>query len=479
MRIRTPGEGRGGEPVLEGTLPPRDVAGARFASTPRQSRTMAPQLHGAPNSTRAGEHLTTALAAAPTSPEGIVLGRDQLSHAIVAHDPVTAYQMDTITSPLTIAIGDIGSGKSSLLKTQYVLRALAMARRRCVVIDKKDEQGEGEYAGLTRRFGTEPIRMRLDGDGSILNPIDPVIVGGENSAPERNLQALIENISGHELNLWERKSLRFALRHAQATTGERRAATLADVAAPLGKIRPDSVPAEGAGAERFELASLTVRFAIEELLETYGCMFDGETSKEVNLNDKLTTFDVSQLPDAGPAVPGVVGVAHGWLMGLLRRERGMMTHFIAEEGWHLLNGPNAHVIGGANVKLARGLGLVMVIALHKPADIQLNPAAEPVLAEAQTIHVFANSRRADAQRVVDLFDLDSNSLELIMQLPKGHHLLKIGSRPEIHVRHVRSEMEKVLTNTDAAMLAANRPRATPATTTKLPTNDSTTPAGTR
>ena len=44
-------------------------------------------------------------------------------------------------------------------------------------------------------------------------------------------------------------------------------------------------------------------------------------------------FRPDSLPDSGPAVPSVVGVAHGWLMGLLRRDRGQATHFVAEEGW--------------------------------------------------------------------------------------------------------------------------------------------------
>ena len=436
---------------------PGRLPGARFVVTKNEARLLTPPLNGAPNSTRAGQLLTTALAAAPTSSRGIVLGRDQLSHAIVAHDPVTAYAEGRITSPLTIAIGDIGSGKSSLLKTQYVVRALTLRNRRCVVIDKKDERGEGEYAQLTRAFGAEPIRMRLDGEGAILNPIDPLIVGTDTHAPERHLRALIETVTGQSLGIWEAKALRFALQQAMAARGSAdRAPTLTDLVQRLGHERPSYISASSPAGRDFEMAAFTVRFAIEELLETYGALFDGETSSHVNLEDKLTTFDVSQLPDSGPSVGAVVGVCHGWLMGTLRRNRGFTTHFVAEEGWHLLNGPNAAVIGGANVKLARGLSLVIIIALHKPADIQLNPAAEPVLAEAQTLHVFANARREDARRVVELFNLDANSEELIMQLPRGHHLLKIGKQAETHVRHVRSDFETVVTNTDAAMLAGTR-----------------------
>lgn len=448
---------------VDGVMFPWDARGARLYPTKRQAKLFAPTYKGSPNTTRAGELLTTALAAAPTSTKGIVIGRDQLSHAVVAHDAVTAYEAGDITSPLTLIIGDVGRGKSSLIKTVYVLRALTLRNRRCVVIDKKDEGGEGEYGSLTRQFGSEPIRLRLDGEGSTINPIDPLIAGHEISAPERTLQALIENIAGVQLGVWERRALRHALRSAQDSLEGRRVATLEDVAHLLGTIRPDVLAKAGSATDTFDQSAMFVRFAVEELLETYGTMFSGETSRGVDLADKLTTFDVSQLPDSGPAVAAAVGVAHGWLMGTLRRQRGKTTHFIAEEGWHLLNGPNARVIGGANVKLARGYGLVMIIALHKPSDIELNNDAAPVFAEAQTVHIFGNSRLADAQKVVDMFDLDADSTEAIMHLPKGHHLLKIGTRPEIHVQHVRSPLETELTNTDAAMLA--RSSATETTNT--------------
>lgn len=439
----------------EDVMPPKKVAGSRLAKSPKEARLTIPRWRGAPSTTHNAELFATAMAAAPTSTQGIVIGRDQLSHAIVAHDSVTAYQNKDITSPLVIVMGDVGSGKSSLIKTVYVLRALAMRSRRVVVIDKKDERGEGEYAGLTRQFGAEPIRMRLDSTSSTLNPLDPVIAGQSVGAPERVVQALIENIGGVDLGVWERKALRHALRTAQAQHAGR-AATLGDMVAALSDAQrlPDGLTTTSAAADRYLEAALSVRFTVEEILESYGRMFDGETSSDVNLSDKLTTFDVSQLPDAGPAVAAVVGVAHGWLMGKLRTQRGMMTHFIAEEGWHLLNGPNARVIGGDNVKLARGLGLVIVFALHKPADIELNPAAAPVFAEAQTVHIFANARRADARRCIELFDLSPSSEELITRLRPGQHLLKIGARPEIHVAHVRSELEEGLTNTDAAMTAA-------------------------
>ena len=54
--------------------------------------------------------------------------------------------------------------------------------------------------------------------------------------------------------------------------------------------------------------------------------------------------------------------------------------------------------------------------------------------------------------------LDPSSAGVLANLATGHHLLKIGSRREIHVEHVRSTVEKVITNTDSAMMLDGRGR---------------------
>ena len=75
------------------------------------------------------------------------------------------------------------------------------------------------------------------------------------------------------------------------------------------------------------------------------------------LHPKLTTFDVSALPEDGPSTAMVMVVANAWLMGMLTHDRGWRTNFIAEEGWHLLGGPGGRVIRSKS-KLSRGLGRV-------------------------------------------------------------------------------------------------------------------------
>src|SRR5699024_7878095 len=240
----------------------------------------------------------------------------------------------------------------------------------------------------------------------------------------------------------------------QVETTPRAEAVLTDVLGALGRIEDDPSDAYrdlSAGAkEQLHKAALGVRFLLTGLLEEYSGVFDGPTSPGVRLNRKLTSFDISQLPDDGPVVPIVMAIANMWLLGSLRADRGIKTNLIVEEGWHLMAGPSARLLR-SNTKLARGLGLALIVAIHKIADIPHDSPAMAVLQEAQTVHVYNQSRAADVQRCVNDFNLDPSAASLIGQLGRGRYLFKRGSEPELLVRHTRSDLEKKLTDTDEAM----------------------------
>src|SRR5699024_7036399 len=98
-----------------------------------------------------------------------------------------------------------------------------------------------------------------------------------------------------------------------------------------------------------------------------------------------------------------------------------------------------------------GLGLALVVAIHKLADIPTTSPAMAVLQEAQTVHVYRQSRAADVERCVRDFNLTPDAAQVIPALDPGFHLFKRGAAPEVMVQHVRSELEERLTETDAAM----------------------------
>ena len=260
--------------------------------------------------------------------------------------------------------------------------------RRVATIDKKNRGGEGEYAEATRQMGTEPLKMLLGAGGTRINPLDPVTLHGDGVAGQlRLLIAVAEQANGGlPLDKWERAGLRYAhqrtLRRCEAKD---RVPVLADLVTNFGVFDADQIAGLSVQAcERLHQAAIGVRFLFEAVVsDELAGLFDGPTSPHVRLADRLTTFDVSQLPEDGPAVSMVMAVVNVWLLGVLRRDPGWQTNFVAEEGWHLLGGPGGRLFR-SNSKLARALGLSNIAAIHHTGDIPPDSPAIAMIKEAQT-----------------------------------------------------------------------------------------------
>ncbi|TFD11343.1 ATP/GTP-binding protein [Cryobacterium sp. TMT1-21] len=418
----------------------------------------APRLAGAPSTTRQAEILNTGIIGAPTGIDGVVNGTDTLSSTMISHDAPTAYNATPrkLTSPNVLIIGTVGSGKSSFTKTVMVMRPLLLKNHRAVVFDKKDEGGEGEYAGVTRRMGTEPLRFDPDGSGTRFNLMDPLIAQGTGLQGQMLLINAVARIARGDTPAteWEEKATRYALQLLfEKFQDTRRAATTTDLMPFLGLV-PTDQGLSGEASERFHQAGLSIRFGLQNLLETYAGVFDGETSRRVDLSHKLTTFDISQLPDSGPAIPTVMAIGNMWLMGRLREERGFVTNVIYEEGWHMIGGPSAQLVK-SNQKLSRSLGISNVFVMHKGTDIPPDSPGYTVVQEAQTVYAFRQDRPEDARWAQETFNFAPDTAATLMGLNPGHCVFKYGSNPETHIRHIRSDWEVEVTNTDSAMAAGN------------------------
>jgi len=431
------------------------VRGPRFAG----KATLKVRQEGAPTTTRQAEVLNTAIIGSPGDERGVVIGSDHLSGAMIAHDPFTAYEGATITSPNVCLVGMLGSGKSSLIKTVYVERPLNLLRRRAVVMDKKLRGGQGEYAELTRWFGAEPFRFDPDGESTCMNVLDPVILAGGGPAAQRRLLSALAELAGDgPLDEWHNAALTkaYAALMRQFETGihRRPVPVVADLLAHIPGVvnSPEFEHRRPATLDLIERSAWSLRFRLERLLDDdLAGLFDGETSRHVTLHPKLTTFDISALPEDGPSTSMVMVIANAWLMGMLTRTPGYRTNFIAEEGWHLLGGPGGKFLR-ANSKLSRGRGLSTVAAIHHMTDIPPGSDAIAMIKEAQTIHLFRQEHDDDIADCVRYFNLERSNAAALGSLPQGDHLLKVGTHKEIRVRHVRTPREIAFTETDAAML---------------------------
>lgn len=435
---------------------------------------------GALSTTRQMEVSLLAVPWAPTDHRGLIVGIDVDSGQIIIHDPFVSYP-ERVGDPNVCVIGDVGSSKSSLLKTWGVLRPLLMGRD-IVVVDKKPQGSdatEGEYAPLSRLLGREPITFRIGRRGVSLNLLDDNIapyldidpldanaatledsedeVATADSRPEnqnRLLRVVVETIMGRNLTPREGKALRTAHRRARQDAAEaEKTPTLRMLMQRLIDPHADDAALVHEGVDAMRAWGLDMAFEIERMIsDDLAGLFDGETSESVRLGTGLTVFDISQLPESGPAIPLVMMVVNTWLANHLYSQRaaGRKTHFIVEEAWHVVVGEVASVIR-RNLKVSRGIGLGNWFAFHHVSDIPKNSAAETILKECSTVAVYMQKRSKDAKAAVEFFDLAAGSDHSIKRLTRGECLFKIGQKPALNLKHTRSDLEVILTDTDAAM----------------------------
>lgn len=404
-----------------------------------------------------------AVSGAPTSQEGLLVGIDAWSMWPVMHDVFEAYNdpSNALSSPNCVVIGDIGKGKSSLIKTWAVVRQLLLGRR-VVVIDKKwqaTETGrEGEYVGTARSLGYQPIQFKVGGGGSCINVLDPAISStgaGVTAGQQAILEAIGVEATGRKLTSKEKKALRVARKTAIAkAAAEERIADIGDVLAYL--FLPDAEIVDGEPGVRSidELREwgLDLAFDMEVLVndELRG-LIDGPTSEDLDLQGGLMVFDISALPDEGPAIPIIMAVINTWLRStIMAREDTVPTIFVIEEGWHIVEGAFAKVTQ-KNQKLARGLAFQNVTALQHISDIDERSPAISTIKEAETVFVFGQRKTEDAEACARMLNWPPGAVELIQHLPQGSCLLQIANQDPILVTCMRSSFEVGVANTDAAM----------------------------
>lgn len=421
--------------------------------------------------TRQAEALNLALSSPPTSSRGLIVGTDLLSGQLVVHDPFVAYEDKLISSVNVAVIGDVGKGKSSLLKTWACTRQLLLGNRRVVVLDKKLQAGLGEYTALARFLGAPSIRFSVDGTGSRLNLLDPVIALGGDQIDDAGytldnterptgqmmlLRAVLAEALGRTVTEREGKALRLALLAATRDARERdRVPIIGDVVHYLLHPIADDADALNRTVAELQDWGLDAAFALERMIqEDLAGLVDGETSPEVNLDHPsgLTHIDISALPTEGPALRVVMALINTWQTNMLaaRSERAEQTVNIIEEGWHVAEGSIGQVLR-RNVKLSRGLGLSTVVGIHHVADLATGSPGRALLQEAETRFIYGQGSYDDARACAELYNLPPGTAETIMALEQGTCLLQVGSRDPILVRHERSPREIALTDTDGAL----------------------------
>jgi hypothetical protein len=424
--------------------------------------------------TRQAEVLNIALAARPGWLDRLLIGRNVRTGAAVTYDPFVSYadpREPHFTSTVISVIGNLGMGKSTLMKVLFVLRMLLLGRR-VVVLDKKRQGAAGEYAPIAHALGTQSVRF-VPGGGpgsSRINLIDPHIgvataaggatADGRPAGQLELVQRVIATYLGRQLGVLGIEALRVGLLAApRRAEPAGREPDVYDLIWCMQHPDPNQVrqlydhswTAQQIADWGTEAAAALLVLVNGEL----SGVIDGPTSAEVSVDHPsgLTVFDISALPNSGPALGVVMLLIQTWLAGLLagRSAAKEQTVLVVEEGWHVAAG-NLGEMFKEQAKLSRALGLCLVAGFHHPSDLPPSSPARALMQESSTWFLFGQDKPDDIEETLKIAQLPAELAPVLAALPRGQCLLvKAGADPE-HVDVGITDWEAELTNTDAQLL---------------------------
>lgn len=427
-------------------------------------------------STRQAEALSPALVATGTgqSLAGPPFAIDQHTGTALCADPHELYNSEPrrLSAPNVAVLGDIGSGKSSLAKTHYVMRPLATGRHVCV-FDRKRQDGTGEYHQLADAVGGQVIRFDRSG-GSMINVLDPRISQHDSDndtsgglVGQDRLLLMVSEFAHGELTSRERAALRgahhTALAHAQQ---QARVPVISDVIdalyAPTTESLPRTVLAETGRLTAEDMFQWGLGLALD--LDRFvrgdlSGLIDGPTQAAdggpLDLTDRLLVIDTSALDEDSPALALVMAIMSTYLTAVWSQTPGQRL-MVIEEGYHMVSLPGVAAIFRSLAKRGRGIGASTVSLFHHISDVPRTSAAMSLLRECGMAHVYRQSREDDIADAITLFGLPEHLTEDLPYFQDGEHVLRIEAETPRRVQALRTALETELTNTDDAMAGGTR-----------------------
>ena len=373
---------------------------------------------------------------------GAYIGRDLFGGAFV-YDAFELYEHGHLTSPNMVVAGQLGRGKSALIKS-FALRQMTFGRR-IMVMDPK-----GEYEPLARACGCEPIRL-APGGRTRLNPLDERISHAERLR-------LLNAVAAAALDRTLRPHERTALEQALEGAGQRSEPTIPKVVKRL--LQPTAAAAKAVSTDQASLQEWGREAAFELRRLVSGDlrgMFDAKTSSWVDLDAPLVVLDLSAVYDSD-ALGILMTCAAAWLQGLLAGDDGRKTIFVVDEAWAILSSLGIAKWLQASFKLSRARGLQNVAVMHRFSDLaatgsqgsQQERVTRGLLSDTETKVVYAQPH-SEIEATRKLLGLTATEAALLPQLERGVALWKVGERSFL-VWHRLGATERVLVDTDARMI---------------------------
>ena len=377
---------------------------------------------------------------------GVLIGTDLLG-GLFAYDPFELYRAGVLTNPNAIVFGQIGRGKSALIKT-YLLRQLAFSRQ-AFVLDPK-----GEYGALAASIGHTSLALK-PGGAIRLNPLDLADGDDARARQLQLLEALLGSSTGRAIGPRERAALEVALDRA----GREAPPTIPRVVEAL--LDPDGVAAAMLRTSVAELVADGRDIGLELRRLVHGDlagMFDGPTTEDLAIEGALVVLDLSALYGS-PALGILMACASAWLQSAVRRSAasGRQVLLVVDEAWAILRDVAVSRWLQTAWKLSRAWGVANMAVLHRVSDLEAvggagseqRRLAEGLLLDSETRIVYAQPA-GEIEAAAKLLMLTDVEQEVVGRLGRGVALWKVANHSSL-VHHLISSAEREIIDTDGAM----------------------------
>lgn len=400
---------------------------------------------------------------------GAYVGVDLFSRATFLFDPWELYRAGVITSPNGVLIGEIGSGKSALMKS-LILRFAAVG----VPFSWVDVKGE--YSDLAAAVGVVPLRLG-PGLGVRLNPLaahqrhrsqsEEQWRGALKARRLALLEGLLDVSIGRPLSVAERTALELALDSCTGELGGRARERLAPASLPAvaahltsGDLWAQELRARGISAAELLEESRDVRLALHGLVEgALAGMFDGtdDNGGYLDWDAPGTVLNLEAVrSDHAVTVMSMVCAQSAMEAELLRADaRPRMVGY--DESWLAMRYLPLLRRFQTQFKLSRAYGITNLLAGHRLTDWDAVGAAGSEAArlargllEDTGFTIVYRQVEAALPLTRELLGLTDVQAGLLRYLRKGSGLWRLGTRAFV-VQHVLSSVEEPLVQTDSRM----------------------------